>query len=115
MSTLQHTSQPAIRTRLALVVVIAGAVAVLVIALLVANSGGLESLSAPSGAPPHLSQAQIERQLEAVSGPRYGVVRPATSSPSPAPAQAQASNPQEQLQAVAGARYRQPIGRHDAR
>jgi hypothetical protein len=97
MSTLQHTLQPAFRNRLALLVVLAGALAALTVALIVAGSGS-SSVSGPA----HASQATIERQLQAVSGARYGIQRPAVAT--------QRVNPQQQLQAAAGARYRQPVG-----
>jgi hypothetical protein len=104
MSTLQHTQQHPVRTRLALVVVLTGAVAALIVALVIASAGG--STSAPSQ--PHPSQATIDRQLEAVSGARYGITRPGA-------APTQSATPQRQLEAVAGARYQQPVGIHATR
>ena len=104
MSTLQHTLQPAFRNRLALVIVLAGAFAALTVALIVSSSN-----SASIGSPAQLSPAALERQLESVSGARFGVPRP---TPSPAAAQA---SPERQLQAVAGARYHQPIGVQSSR
>jgi hypothetical protein len=104
MSTLQHIQQHPVRTRLALVVVVTGAVAALIVALVIARGAG--SISAPSQ--PHPSQATIERQLEAVSGARYGITR-ADAPP------AQTATPQQQLARVAGARYQQPVGIHATR
>jgi hypothetical protein len=95
MSTLQHTLQPAFRNRLALLVVLAGALAALTVALIVANNSGSVGVQAQP------SQATIQHQLESVAGARYGVQRPAVTP--------QAS-PQTQLQAVAGARFHQPVG-----
>jgi hypothetical protein len=106
MSTLQHTLQPALRNRLTLIVLLAGAAAALTIALIV-SSGSSASSSAPAAV--HPSQAQIERQLESVAGPRYGVQRPGS------PAASTTATPQSQLQAVAGARYGQPVGIHARR
>jgi hypothetical protein len=66
MSTLSHTYQhTAIRTRLALVVVIAGAFAVLAIALISSNAGNSGSISS---AP---AQGTPQEQLQAVAGARY--------------------------------------------
>jgi hypothetical protein len=101
MSTLQHTLQPAFRNRLALMVVLAGAIAALTVALIISN-GGSNSV----GASAHPSQATIQRQLESVAGARYGVVRPTAT---------QHVTPQQQLQAVAAARYQQPVGVHAPR
>jgi hypothetical protein len=106
MSTLQHTLQPALRNRLTLIVLLAGAAAALTIALIV-SSGSSVSSSIPSGA--HTSQAQIQRQLESVAGARYGTQRPGV------PAASTTATPQSQLQAVAGARFGQPVGIHARR
>jgi hypothetical protein len=106
MSTLQHTLQPALRNRLTLIVLLAGAAAALTIALIV-SSGSSVSSSVPSGA--HTSQAQIQRQLESVAGPRYGVQRPGS------PVSGATASPERQLQAAAGARYGQPVGIHAPR
>jgi hypothetical protein len=94
MSTLQHTLQPAFRNRLALMVVLAGALAALTVALII--SSGSSSSTAAQAAPSH---ATIQRELESVSGARYGITRPGTPV-------APRLTPQQQLQAVAGARYR---------
>jgi hypothetical protein len=93
MSTLQHTLQPAFRNRLALMIVLAGALAALTVALIVSSS----SSSSPA-AQAQPSKASIQRQLESVSGARYGISRPG--------AVVRHMSPQQQLQAVAGARYR---------
>ncbi len=71
MSTLQHTSQPAFRTRLALIVMAAGVVAVLVIALIASSGGSSNSLASPSAAQAHPTKAQLQQQLQAVAGARY--------------------------------------------
>jgi hypothetical protein len=93
MSTLQSTyQQSAIRTRIALVVVIAGAVTALAIALILSNSG-----SSPSASSAYPSQTNLQRQLESVNGARYGVE-------SQQPSSTDALTPQQQLEAVAGAR-----------
>jgi hypothetical protein len=102
MSTLQHTLQPALRNRVTLMVLFAGALAALTIALIVSSGSSITGHAASDPAP---SQAQIERQLESVAGARYGLARPAES----------AVKPERQLQAVAGARYRQPVGIHARR
>jgi hypothetical protein len=99
MSTLQHTLQPAFRNRLALVVLLAAAMAALTVTLIIANGG---SSSGSGGAVVQPSQAAIQRQLEAVSGPRYGIKPPQATS-----ARAKHLSPQEQLEAVAGPRYGQ--------
>ena len=93
MSTLQHITQPVFRTRLALAVLAAATVAALTVVLIVAAAGSSSS-AGPSVSP--------QKQLEALSGARYGITRP-----SAAPAQ----TPEQQLQAVAGPRYHQPVGR----
>jgi hypothetical protein len=93
MSALQHTLQPAFRSRVALLVIAAAALAALTVTLIIATNS-----SAPSAAPAHPSQAAIERQLESVAGARYGIQRPG--------AVARHLTPQQQLQAVASARYR---------
>jgi hypothetical protein len=104
MSTLQHTLQPAFRNRLALMVVLAGAIAALTVTLIVAtgSSSSLGSRSAPSFA----ESQRAQRQLQAVSGARFGIRPPVA----PATAAKVRISPQHQLQAVAGARYRQPVG-----
>src|SRR4051794_8524166 len=58
MSTLQHTLQPAVRNRVALLVVLAGALAALTVALIVSSGG--------SDAAPQPTHAAIQRQLESV-------------------------------------------------
>jgi hypothetical protein len=94
MSTLQHTLQPAFRSRVALLVIAAAALAALTVTLIIATSS-----STPSAPAAHPSQAAIQRQLESVSGARYGIQRPGTV------AQPRLT-PQQQLQAVASERYR---------
>src|SRR3954454_16649803 len=96
MSTLQHTLQPAFRNRIALLVVIAGTLAALTVALIVAGGN-----SGSAGVQAQPSQATVQRQLQSVAGARYGVQRPAVTPQ---------VSPQTQLQAVAGARYHQPVG-----
>jgi hypothetical protein len=91
MSTLQHTLQPAFRSRLALMIVLAGTLAALTVALIVATSGS--SSPAPAA---HASQSTLHRQLESVNGARYGA-QPGSV--------AQRLTPQQQLEGVAGARY----------
>ena len=93
MSTLQHTLQPAFRSRVALVVIAAAALAALTVTLIIAASNSTSS--APAA---HPSQATLQRQLESVSGARYGIQRPGTV--------VHRLTPQQQLQAVANARYR---------
>jgi hypothetical protein len=101
MTTLQHTPHhPVIRNRIALVALLTGAVAALIVALAIANSNGTSSVSNPQPSP-----AQLHQQLESVNGARYGLARP-SASPKETPAQ--------QLQAVAGARYHQPAWVHRA-
>jgi hypothetical protein len=100
MSTLQHTLQPALRNRLTLIVLLAGAVAALTITLILANGNAVPSSAAP---------VSPQQQLEAVAGPRYGLAGPALSVKS------QTTTPERQLQAVAGARYGQPVGIHARR
>lgn len=96
MTTLQHTShRPVLHNRIALVALLTGAVAALLVALAIANSGGTGSVSDP-----HPSQTQLQQQLQSVNGARFGLNRPS----------AQAQTPNQQLQSVAGARYRQPVG-----
>lgn len=114
MSTLQHTpQQAAFRNRLALVVIVAGAIAALTVALIASSNGPSSWLGISRAAQVHPSQAQIQRELAAVSGPRYGLVRPASGAPARTETDSQRS--QRQLQAVAGARYRQPVGIHARR
>ena len=96
MSTLQHIAQPVFRTRAMLAIVMAGAVVAMTIALIVSGSGSASSVLNSGNA--HPSQAEITRQLESVSGARYGTVRPGTPA-------AITQTPQQQLEAVAGARY----------
>lgn len=101
MTTLQHTShRPVLHNRIALVALLTGAVAALLVALAIANSSGTSSVAAP-----HPSQAQLQQQLQSVNGARFGLNRPST------PAQ----SPKQQLQSVAGARYGQPVGIHAQR
>lgn len=97
MTTLQHTSthRPVLHNRIALVALLTGAVAALLVALAIANSGGTSSVSDT-----HPSQTQLQEQLQSVNGARFGLNRPS----------AQAQSPTQQLQAVAGARYGQPVG-----
>jgi hypothetical protein len=110
MSTLQHTyNNSNLRTRMVLAVVLAGAIAALMVALISSNGGSADSLSLPSGSSGQPSQAQAERQLEAVAGPRYGVVR--AQSAAPAVRSTPKESPQRQLEAVAGPRYHQPVGK----
>jgi hypothetical protein len=99
MSTLQHTLQPAFRNRLALVIVLAGAIAALTLALIISANG-----SSSAGLPAISGHGTPAQQLQAVSGPRYGVQRPTA----PASSATKSISPQRQLQAVAGPRYRQP-------
>jgi hypothetical protein len=106
MSTINHTSQAALRihpgrrlTVLAALLALV-AVAAVTIAIVASGTGSQASRSAPP------SHAELERQLESVAGPRYGVTRPGASTPSVA-------KPADQLQAVAGPRYRQPVGIHE--
>jgi hypothetical protein len=106
MSTFQHTLNSNFRTRLALLVVLAAAVAALMVVMISSSGGNASSLSFPSGSNAQPSHAQVERQLEAASGPRYGVVRPEVSVASSTSTQ----SPQDQLEAVAGPRYHQPVG-----
>jgi hypothetical protein len=82
MSTLSHTYQhTAIRTRLALVVTIAGAFAVLAIALISSNAGNSASIQSVAGpryrvenTQPSATDSQTpQQQLESVAGPRYGL------------------------------------------
>jgi hypothetical protein len=94
MSTLQHTLQPAFRSRVALAVIAAATLAALTVILVIA--AGSSTSSAPAA---HPSQATIQRELEAVSGARYRIQRPGTVAQQPL-------TPQQQLQAVAGERYR---------
>jgi hypothetical protein len=107
MSTLQHTyNNSNLRTRMALAVVLAGAIAALTVALISSNRGSADSLSLPSGSSGQPSQAQAERQLEAVAGPRYGVVRAQPAAPA---VRTPKESPQRQLEAVAGPRYQQAV------
>jgi hypothetical protein len=111
MSTLQHTytnSSLRTRTRMALAVVVAGAIAAaLMVALISSNRGSADPLSVPSASSGQPGQAQVERQLEAVAGPRYGVVRAQPAAPA---VRTPKESPQRQLEAVAGPRYGQPAG-----
>jgi hypothetical protein len=93
MSTLQHITQPVFRTRLALVVLAAATLAAVTVTLIIAAAGS-STPAAPSVSP--------QKQLEAVSGARYGITRVGAEA---------RQAPEQQLQAVAGARYHQPIGR----
>jgi hypothetical protein len=97
MSTLQHTLQPAFRNRVALMIVLAGTLAALTVALIVA--GGGSSTPAPAA---HPSQATIERQLEAVSSARYGIQRSQPAAPR--------VSAEDQLQAVNSARNGVQVG-----
>jgi hypothetical protein len=100
MSTLQHTPHHfEVRTRIALIALLAGAAAAVLIAMVISNSGST-SVSVPQP-----TKAQLQRQLESVNGARFGLNRP-SSIPK--------LTPQEQLQAVAGARYHQPVWIHRA-
>jgi hypothetical protein len=72
MSTLQHTLQPAFRSRLALIVLAVAAAAAVTLVLVLSSGGstsGASSEASSASTPP--TQAQIQRQLEAVSGARY--------------------------------------------
>lgn len=114
MSTLQHTfNNSNLRTRMVLAVVLAGAIAALMVALFSSNRGSADPLSLPSGSSGQPSQAEIERQLEAVAGPRYGygVVRAQPAAPA---VRTPKESPQRQLEAVAGPRYHQPVGIREA-
>jgi hypothetical protein len=75
MSTLQHTLQPAFRSRLALFVIAAAALAALTVTLIIATSSS--STGAPAAQP---SRAELQRQLEAVSSARYGIQPPQPSA-----------------------------------
>jgi hypothetical protein len=113
MSTLQHTySNSNLRTRMALAVVLAGTITALMVVLISSGGGRANPLSFPSGSQSAPSQAQIQRQLEAVAGPRYGVVRATPAVPA---ANVPSGSPRRQLEAVAGARYNQPVGIHVSR
>jgi hypothetical protein len=93
MSTLSHTYQhTAIRTRLALVVMIAGAFAVLAIALISSSAGNPGSISSAA------SRGTPQEQLQSVAGPRYRVE-------STQPSATHSRTPQQQLESVAGPRY----------
>jgi hypothetical protein len=107
MSTFQHTLNSNFRTRLALLVVLAAAVAALMVVMISSSGGNASSLSFPSGSHAQPSHAQVERQLQAASGPRYGVVRPEVAA---AASSTSTQSPQDQLEAVAGPRYHQPVG-----
>ena len=96
MSTLQHTLQPAFRNRMALLVVLAGTLAALTVALIVAGGN-----SGSAGVQAQPSQATIQRQLQSVASARFGVNPPAVTPQ---------VSPRTQLQAAAGARYHQPVG-----
>jgi hypothetical protein len=109
MSTLHHTSQAGLRIRpgrrltvlAALVVMAAASLTVVLVA------SEVDSSTTRSAQPSHVAP---QRQLEAVSGPRYGLSRPAArGSDNPTLSRAQVTR---ELQAVAGARYRQPVGIH---
>ena len=106
MSTFQHTLNSNFRTRLALLVLLGAAVAALMVVMISSSGGNASSLSFPSGSQAQPSQAQVERQLEAASGPRYGVVRPGA----PVASTKSPQSPQDQLEAVAGPRFHQPVG-----
>jgi|GraSoiStandDraft_10_1057309.scaffolds.fasta_scaffold1412498_1 hypothetical protein len=106
MSTLQHIAQPALRTRVVLAVVLAGAIAAVMVVLIASSGGTSDSLTAPSGALPHPGKAQIERQLESVAGPRYQAPFPTNR---PAPRTQPAQSPQRQLEAVSPERYLQQL------
>jgi hypothetical protein len=94
MSTIQSTYQhTAIRTRVALLIVIAGAVAALAVALIPSNSANTSSASSPS-----LSRTQAQQQLDAVNGARFRVENQRPSA-------LDHQTPQQQLQSVAGARF----------
>jgi hypothetical protein len=94
MTTLQHTShRPVLHNRIALIALLTGAVAALLVALAIAGSSGTSAVSEP-----HPSQAQLQQQLQSVNGPRFGLNKPRVAT----------QTPQQQLQAVAGPRYHQP-------
>lgn len=92
MSTLQHTARPAIKTRLAFIVLAFATIAAVTAVLIATRAGDVTRAAVPP------TQSQLQQQLESVSGARFGLQRPA------APATAAAS-PQQQLQRVAGPRY----------
>ena len=71
MSTLQHTIQPVLRTRIAFVVLAVAAVAALTVVLIVSAGS---SNSAGSQAQP--TKAELQRQLQAVNNGRYGQPAP---------------------------------------
>ena len=96
MSTINHVSQAALRIRPVRRLTLVAALVLLTAAALTAGIVAFSSSNAAS-TPSH---AEIQRQLEAVSGPRYGLARPAAT-----PTRAQL---EQQLQAVNGARYHQP-------
>jgi hypothetical protein len=97
MSTLQHTIQPVLRTRIAFVVLAVAAVAALTVVLIV-SAGSSNSV----GSQPQPTKAELQRQLQSVSGARYEL-----KPPTPTPAAGTRISPQRQLEAVAGARYHQ--------
>jgi hypothetical protein len=87
MSTLQHTSQPALKARFnrrialiaAVVLLVAGTVAIWVAAS--SDSGSKASLP-----PVHkLSASQRQAHLGMYAGPRYGMARPGSSASAPEP------------------------------
>jgi hypothetical protein len=79
------------------------------VALISSSGDRADSRTFPSGAHAAPSQAEIQRQLEAVAGARHRVVRPPPAAPA---ASAPTGSPRRQLEAVAGPRYDQPVGIH---
>lgn len=108
MSTLQHTLQPALRNRLALMVLAAAALAAVTVILIV-SAGGASSIGSRLTPQPSAESQRAQRQLEQVNGARYGQQPPAATSG------ASRVSPEDQLQAVNGARYGQPVGIHTSR
>jgi hypothetical protein len=102
MSTLSHTSNHhfEVRTRIALIAVVASAAVALIVALVLATG----STSSSPVAAPQPTTPELQQQLESVNGARYGLTHSAAST-----------SPKQQLQAVAGARYGQPVGVHTSR
>jgi hypothetical protein len=106
MSTLQHTPQQALRVRsqrlalAGLVMLVAAAAATVV--LIVGGSSSHPGTGVMHGTP--------QQQLQAVSGPRYGVTRSdaSTAAPGTGITALTRAHLNHELQAVAGARYKQP-------
>jgi hypothetical protein len=92
MSTLSHHAQPVVRSRAALVVLATVTALVIAIALIASRGGSTDPFS--NDGQPSATQTP-QQQLQAKSGPRYGVDQGIVRTESP----------QEQLQSVAGPRY----------